>query len=433
MISWHHKYFSLILILLSVFVIAGCNNGPTDALKPSVILYSPVSNDTLVTGIYEIICEMSDDQGIKYVAVYLNDQLQDTFNTPEYQARPAVYLTLDSSHINKRISYYIVAYDLNNNASKSEIKSNILVLKNMDHPNSPYNLDVRLITSTLLNIFWEDTNEYEKGFEVWRREGYIGTYNLWRVFGPNTFNTNDATINPSQIYFYKVRAFNEFGYSDFSYEVTSIGSGGSASLPAPTNVTAEIRGTNCIYLYWQDNSWNETIFQIERKSGSQAFGPVGRVGPNITTFKDSANGLSAGTEYKYRIKVYSETDSSWSQEITARTYAVAINAPSNLAAVQYDSITVRLTWSDNSIYENYTFIERKIGDNGTFIQVGQVSTDITVFDDRTYTPNVKNIYRIKSTDGNGSYSNYSAEVTIVPTRQGIHSNSDVHSSKTVLP
>ncbi|NUN07930.1 MAG: fibronectin type III domain-containing protein [Ignavibacteriaceae bacterium] len=422
MISSRYKYFRAVPVLFFLFLyLSGCSDqlsGPTDTLKPSVVLYSPVSNDTILYGQHEIIADMDDDQGIKFVDVYVNDIMISRFNTPENQYKPAVYLILDSTYIGKKISYYIMVYDLNNNGTKSDVKSNILVLDNVNPPLAPFGLDIRIITSNLINIFWSDTNRYEKGFEVWKKEGLTGTYFLWKTLGANTFNTNDASVSPTQTYFYKVRAFNDFGSSPYTYEVTSAGSGGSPNLPPPTNIVATALAVNIVYLTWQDNTSNETIFQIERKTGDQPYSIAGRVGPNTTSFKDSANGLTANTEYKYRLKVYSETDSSWSQDVPVKTFAQSLNTPTNLAAAQFDSVTVRLTWKDNSPFEIATFVERKIGDGGTYISLGQVGTDITSFDDQTYTPNVKNIYRVRSTDGQGSFSNYSAEASIIPTRLG---------------
>lgn len=421
--TWLLHKFYLIAPALTVFLsfIAGCSDqisGPTDTLKPTVVLYSPASNDTILYGTRDIIADMDDDQGIKFVDVYVNDVMISRFNTPKNEFRPALSLILDSTYIGKRIDYYIMVYDLNNNAAKSDVKTNILVLDNMSPPSAPYRIDIRLITSTLINIFWEDTNRYEKGYEIWKKEGLTGSYYLWRTVGPNTFNTNDASVSPTQTYYYKVRAFNDFGKSAFTYEVTSAGSGGSPNLPAPTNLTATALGVNIVLLTWQDNTSNETFFQIERRVGEQPYMIAGRVGPNTTSFRDSANGLNANTEYKYRVKVFSETDSSWSQDVIVKTYAQTINTPTNLAASQHDSVTVRLTWKDNSPFEITTFIERKIGDAGTYISLGQVGTDITTFDDQTYSPNVKNIYRVRATDGQGSFSNYSAEASIIPTRSG---------------
>jgi PKD repeat protein len=74
---------------------------------------------------------------------------------------------------------------------------------------------------------------------------------------------------------------------------------------APSNLTATPTGTfgTWILLAWQDNSTNETGFDIERCQGSGCanFAFWGRAGTSSTSSSDSVN---AGTTYRYRIRAF---------------------------------------------------------------------------------------------------------------------------------
>ena len=72
------------------------------------------------------------------------------------------------------------------------------------------------------------------------------------------------------------------------------------TLPAaPTGLTAQGALPTRVILNWQDNSNNETGFQIERKTGAGTFVLLGRVGTGVISYTD-VTGV-AGTAYTYRV------------------------------------------------------------------------------------------------------------------------------------
>lgn len=79
-----------------------------------------------------------------------------------------------------------------------------------------------------------------------------------------------------------------------------------------------------VTLTWVDNSsgsGQEVTFDIERKLNAGAFGPLNKVGPNITTYVDSTRIRSVGVAntYCYRVKATNATGSS--------TYTPAVGEP----------------------------------------------------------------------------------------------------------
>jgi hypothetical protein len=64
-------------------------------------------------------------------------------------------------------------------------------------------------------------------------------------------------------------------------------------------------------LSWQDNSVDETAYEIERSpDGSSAWSLIGTVGANVTSFTDG--GLACETAYYYRVRAYRASDGRYS-------------------------------------------------------------------------------------------------------------------------
>ncbi len=88
-------------------------------------------------------------------------------------------------------------------------------------------------------------------------------------------------------------------------------------------------------------------------------------------------------------------------------------APSNLQAIA-GSTAVLIYWTDNSSNETGFLIERKTGTGGTYTQIGQVSTNATIYVDSGLTSNTLYVYRVRATGGagNSAYSNEAGITTL---------------------
>jgi FtsP/CotA-like multicopper oxidase with cupredoxin domain len=76
----------------------------------------------------------------------------------------------------------------------------------------------------------------------------------------------------------------------------------------PTNLIATETSSTTIELTWQDNSFDEDGFEIERSLDGVNFSFVNAVGTNINAYSD--NGLSPSTTYFYRVSAYNSTGNS---------------------------------------------------------------------------------------------------------------------------
>ena len=93
----------------------------------------------------------------------------------------------------------------------------------------------------------------------------------------------------------------------------------SLSLPPPTGLKATTVSSFQIDLTWRDNSDNETGFRVHRRlNDSEDWVEIGRTNANATRFSNS--GLSPGSDYRYRLQAFNDTESSvFSNEAAATT------------------------------------------------------------------------------------------------------------------
>jgi uncharacterized delta-60 repeat protein len=86
----------------------------------------------------------------------------------------------------------------------------------------------------------------------------------------------------------------------------------------------------------------------------------------------------------------------------------AIDPPTGLTATATSDTSVNLVWRDNSFNETGFKIERKLGHNGTYAQIGTTGAGVTTFPDSGLTSNSFYYYRVKAYNA-GEETDYSAE------------------------
>ena len=91
---------------------------------------------------------------------------------------------------------------------------------------------------------------------------------------------------------------------------------------APTNLAAVSTSATRIELNWQDNSGNESGFQIERKTGETGrWSRIATTRPNVSGYSNT--GLTTDTTYSYRVRAVNSVGSSaYSAEVTAIPAAI---------------------------------------------------------------------------------------------------------------
>jgi len=145
---------------------------------------------------------------------------------------------------------------------------------------------------------WGDNSTTETAFLVERDSG-TGFAEVARV-AANIVDWTDTTVLPNATYAYRVRATNAGGNSAYTNTATAT-TPPNTPPAAPSNLRIVAIGNNYLTIGWNDNSTNETGFEIQRSS--TAGGPwttVATVPTNTTRYRD--NGLGRRTTRYYQIR-----------------------------------------------------------------------------------------------------------------------------------
>jgi hypothetical protein len=320
--------FILIIIAPVVLYFSGCtdllsnssssNVGPLNNL--SIKINNPLSNDTIGYTGTTITYTLTKDFGINFIELYVNGVIN-KWNPPNSDgSQPIIPINLDSTYINKRISYYLIYYDKDGFSARSDTIKNILISATKILPYIPYNLTVTRISDNVINISWKDsTSGSLPGYEIWRKRGFYSNFAIESSSPPSTFNVNDNDAADTTVYYYKIRGLNLVGTSNFSAVINTYGDGATHSIAPPTDLTATALSGNEVQLTWIDDVKNENYFKIERRYSWSVYTGVGYAVKGASQFTDSANGLTPYMGYYYRVKAYSSSDSSWSNEVFVQT------------------------------------------------------------------------------------------------------------------
>ena len=165
-----------------------------------------------------------------------------------------------------------------------------------------------------VSLAWTDNSSNETAFAIWRQGGGSSWARIG-VVAPNTTAFSDASVSPSTLYSYRVRAISNSIASDWSNTVTLMT---PAQPAAPTGLAAQVVSATQINLSWTDNSNLATGVAIWRQSGTGAWARIGVVPPSGTSYVDQS--VSANTSYNYRVRaVNSYFASGWSNGVTPTT------------------------------------------------------------------------------------------------------------------
>ncbi|MCZ6872323.1 MAG: fibronectin type III domain-containing protein [bacterium] len=222
-------------------------------------------------------------------------------------------------------------------------------------PTAPTNLSAVTISYDQIDLSWNDTASEESGFQVEQSLDNLA-WSVVASLSANATSYSDTGLTSSTAYFYRVRAYNGAGNSDYSNIDSSTTDDPPPPPQAPGNLVATTVSGTQIDLNWNDTA-SETGFRVERSLDNQAWSVIASRNADSTTYSDT--GLQLATTYYYQIYAFNisgdSPPSSPAETVTlAYTDYYAASETSNAGSV---TGTYADTWFDDGVAETITEVE----------------------------------------------------------------------------
>ncbi len=271
---------------------------------------------------------------------------------------------------------------------------------------APGHLATTSISSSQINLAWQDNNVFEAGFKLERKLGESGSFTEIASLAANIVSYNNTGLVANNTYYYRIKAYSSKTVSDYSN--IAVGNTFITIPEAPSNLVAKAIPVNHVSLRWQNNAINVKGIKIERGTNSEGpYSERASLDPSAVSYEDL--GVSGGTTYYYRIYAFNDHgNSGYSNIVSAKAGTLAtINLTGN--AVRIDQIN--LAWTDTALEENGFTIERANAAAGPFSQIGSAGVNATQYSSTGLNPNTNYYFRVRAYDRLG-FSDYSNVATI---------------------
>ncbi len=147
-------------------------------------------------------------------------------------------------------------------------------------PNVPTALTAVATSSTETTVSWIDESSNEIGFEVYRATGESGEFRLFSELGANTTSFTNSNLFAHLIYKYKIRAFNDGGYSEFTTPVSV----------TTLNSNPQFESLSDVSLFY-DADLDKEIVAIDADGDLVSYSVYGSL-PAFVSFIDNGDGTS---------------------------------------------------------------------------------------------------------------------------------------------
>ena len=345
-------------------------------------------------------------------------------------------------------------------------------------PNAPTALVATSPVGSEVQLSWTDNSNNEAAFDIERSTDDMNWTQVGTV-GVNVSSYDDTTVSALTTYYYRVRANNALGYSDYTNVasvtttgVQSVGTGdgllgqyyqgNSFNFNGLTPVLTRVDPT--INFNWNsvgpDPSVGQTNFTVRWTGEVQAqfsqaytFSTISddgiRVILNGQTIIDDESyhsptkdisapiDLVAGKSYTLEVDYFQGTGGAeaildWSSPSTAEEVVPqsqlfsgsAPAAPTLLAPVAASGTQINLAWTETSTDATGFEIDRKVGAGGTYAVAAVVPPGTTTYLDAGLSPNLTYYYQVRALNfrADSPYSNEVSLTTPVPpqTPSGAH-------------
>lgn len=346
-----------------------------------------------------------------------------------YNASTGIFITYDDPQSLDIKSQYVIDgglrgvmfWELSNDTSDSALLTAIYDKLSdtgpppTNPPTAPFGLSATSVAADRINLSWSDGSSDEDGFYV-ERSTDGSTFVQVATAGRNATSHADTSLSPQTTYYYRVRAFSVAGASAYSNTANASTPAPPAPPPAPSGLTATAVSSSRIDLTWTDGANDEDGFHVERSLDGASWTRIASTGPNSITY--SSTGLSADTEYHFRVQAFNAGGASGYSNAAAATTTSGggttyPTAPSDLTAVAVSSTQIDLAWTDNANNEDGFIMERAPAGSG-FTDYATLPANTTSWSDTSAAPSTTYYYRVSAFNSGGRTYASPSEATTPP-------------------
>ena len=274
-------------------------------------------------------------------------------------------------------------------------------------PGAPQNLAASVNSSGQVVLAWTPADSLATRFHVERQIAGTAFMEIALIQASATTFT-DATVTAGIAYQYRLRAENDYGFSDYSAVV-------NATVPIPqllppSNLQAVAVSQTQVNLTWSAANTNATRFHIERKSGPTGiYAEIAAVPSTTTSYQDTT--VQPSTTYTYRMRSEGTPGfSAYSNESSAATPALPLPPAPTLQATTTSASQIHVSWTTTATGIIRFRLERRLT-TGLYSEIAQPSATSASFDDSGLAALTTYLYRLRVETGAG-ISAYSNEVTV---------------------
>jgi fibronectin type 3 domain-containing protein len=250
-----------------------------------------------------------------------------------------------------------------------------------------------------VNLAWTNDVPYSSHI-VYRKD--TGAYAYVDTFGGGTTTYSDTTCQDGTSYTYKLTSITP---SDPETPIDSNEPSAVTELPQADGLYGEATESS-VYLYWNDNSQNETGFKVYQDGDL-----IATLGANVTSL--NVTSLTAGVWYSFYVVTYNGILTALSSNVINILTDDPPAAPTGPSVLSTGTTTAQVNWQDNANNETSFSVERSATSaSAGFAEVGTVGADVTTYADSSLSSNTQYWYRVRAHNASG-YSAYCAVVTCV--------------------
>ncbi len=272
---------------------------------------------------------------------------------------------------------------------------------NPSPPRAPIGLSGQVLSETSVSLHWQDNSGNESGFLILEPYIWYGDNVDWRIVDSVAANSQTDSLTglrPASEYNFMVVSWNKYGNSTprltFPASRKGLVLNTANSLPTPPNgVTLQHLNGLRVKVVWQDNSANETSFQIEQTVNQGAFQLAATLPADSTTW--TTENLNPFETYSYRIRATNEFGTSPHAEGTPiQPGEVSLSTPYDVTAEALSETEVEVRWNDsNLVAESFTILQ-SLNDSLHFNHLATVGSDTLSIELASQLPNTSYFYRI---------------------------------------